>query len=168
MISAVSKYGAASSAIRIISTAPMAKLGAITQLLVVKAAREPVVIIGVESGRSDDCVHAVAGGPQDVVAGGRDMGEVDDDVDVRHLLRDADALDLLTDVVGIDGPGQLELGVGRDRTTHRGAHAPTGTEDTDPQHARTTYRAPRGPYLKIWAATADISLDGRVIWSVDA
>ena len=33
MISAVSKHGAASSAKRIISTAPMAKLGAMTQLL---------------------------------------------------------------------------------------------------------------------------------------
>ena len=40
MISAVSKYGAASSAKRIISTAPMAKLGAITQLLLVKLACE--------------------------------------------------------------------------------------------------------------------------------
>ena len=35
-ISAVSKYGAASSAKRIISTAPMAKLGAMMQLLRVK------------------------------------------------------------------------------------------------------------------------------------
>jgi hypothetical protein len=37
MISAVSNHGAASSAKRIISTAPMAKLGAIRQLLLVKA-----------------------------------------------------------------------------------------------------------------------------------
>ena len=36
-ISAVSKYGAASSAKRIISTAPMAKLGAITQFERAKA-----------------------------------------------------------------------------------------------------------------------------------
>src|SRR4051794_27848573 len=39
MTSAVSKYGAASSAKRIISTAPMAKLGATRQLLAVKASR---------------------------------------------------------------------------------------------------------------------------------
>ena len=38
MISAVSKYGAAISANRIMSTAPIAKFGAITQLLVVNAA----------------------------------------------------------------------------------------------------------------------------------
>ena len=38
MISAVSKYGAASSAKRIISTAPMAKFGAMTQFDRVKAA----------------------------------------------------------------------------------------------------------------------------------
>jgi hypothetical protein len=41
MISAVSKHGAASSAKRIMRTAPMAKLGARKQLLVVKAARSP-------------------------------------------------------------------------------------------------------------------------------
>ena len=38
MISAVSNHGAASSAKRIIRTAPMAKFGAMRQLLVVKAA----------------------------------------------------------------------------------------------------------------------------------
>ena len=39
MISAVSKYGAASSAKRIISTAPIAKLGAITALAATRSNR---------------------------------------------------------------------------------------------------------------------------------
>ena len=41
MISTLSKYGAASSAKRIISTAPIAKLGAITALAVERAKRSP-------------------------------------------------------------------------------------------------------------------------------
>ena len=61
MISAVSNHGAASSAKRIISTAPMAKFGAITQLLRVKRARNRVEVVVREAGRPDDGVDAVLG-----------------------------------------------------------------------------------------------------------
>ena len=82
MISAVSKYGAASSAKRIISTAPMAKLGAITALARrrVEARRGSRRVVGAEPGGADDRVHAVVGAPGDVVAGGVDHGEVDRDL----------------------------------------------------------------------------------------
>ena len=65
MISAVSKYGAASSAKRIISTAPMAKLGAIDRVGVdaSKRSRKLVEVGGAEAGGADDRVHAVLGAP---------------------------------------------------------------------------------------------------------
>ena len=66
--SAVSKNGAASSAKRIISTAPMAKFGATRQLLDVKRSRQSSRSAGVKPGRADDRVHAVGGAPAEVLA----------------------------------------------------------------------------------------------------
>ena len=60
MISAVSKYGAASSAKRIIKMAPMAKFGAITQLLWVNAWREGLEVVIGEAGGAHHGVDAVA------------------------------------------------------------------------------------------------------------
>ena len=73
MISAVSKYGAASSANRIISTAPIAKLGAITafDFALVEATPELLDVVVVEAGGADDRVHAVLGAPREVLAGAR-------------------------------------------------------------------------------------------------
>ena len=82
MISAVSKYGAASSAKRIISTALIAKLEATMQLLPVNAARKRVEIVVGEAGRADDAVHAVhrpATAPSARAASSD--GEVDRDLD---------------------------------------------------------------------------------------
>ena len=50
MISAVSNQGAASSAKRIMSTAPMAKLGATMQLLLVNVLGQPVEVVVGEAG----------------------------------------------------------------------------------------------------------------------
>ena len=82
MTSAVSKHGAASSAKRTMSTAPMAKLAAITALALdaSNAGAEVVDVGGAEPGGADDRVHAVVGAPGDVVAGGVDDGEVDRDL----------------------------------------------------------------------------------------
>ena len=66
--SALSKYGAASSAKRIISTAPMAKLGAMTALASDdgEALAEAVEVGGAEASGADDRVHAVIGAPVEV------------------------------------------------------------------------------------------------------
>ena len=65
MISALSKYGAASSAKRIISTAPIAKFGAITAFAVERSnsSRELGELGVAEAGGADDRVHAVLGAP---------------------------------------------------------------------------------------------------------
>ena len=82
MISAVSKYGAASSAKRIISTAPIAKFGAITAFALdaSNAVAELVEVVVGEPGGADDRVDAVLGAPREVLAGGVDHGEVDRDL----------------------------------------------------------------------------------------
>ena len=67
MTSAVSNHGAASSANRIISTAPMAKFGAMRQLLRVNRARKRVVVGVGEPGGADDGVETVVGGPVEVL-----------------------------------------------------------------------------------------------------
>ena len=132
--SAVSKYGAASSAKRIISTAPMAKFGATRQLLVEKAAFRSSMSSAREAGGADDGVDAVVGAPAGVGAGGVERGEVDG-----HL----DAASAMTSAIGgdgdarrpprrrgrIDGGHQLEIGVAGHRRAHRGPHAAAGPED---------------------------------------
>ena len=146
MISAVSKHGAASSAKRIISTAPMAKFGAMTQLLFVNRSRS-----GPRRGRSKPVVPTTAWMPtpasqRQVLAGGVDLGEVDDHVDlgVEQGLGAGGQLQRQVEA-GRPGAGrarrgtgrrrdQLEVGVVGDRLAHRGAHAPAGAEHTDPDH----------------------------------
>ena len=73
MISAVSNHGAASSAKRIISTAPMAKFGAMTQLLVVKRLAKRVEVVVGEAGGADHGVDAVLGAPAQVLPGRVDV-----------------------------------------------------------------------------------------------
>ena len=97
MISAVSKNGAASSAKRIISTALMAKLAAMMQLLPLNSLRNAVEVVVVEPGGAHDCVHAVHRQPRQRDPGGRGHGEVDHDVAVRigqraQLAGDRDAM----------------------------------------------------------------------------
>ena len=72
MTSAVSKNGAAISAKRIISTAPMAKLGATMQLDGERLAEAGEVVVG-EAAGADDRVHAVGGRPGHVAPGGVDQ-----------------------------------------------------------------------------------------------
>ena len=63
MISAVSNQGAASSAKRIMSTAPMAKLGATKQLLLVNISASRSRSSGSQAGGADHRVDAVRGAP---------------------------------------------------------------------------------------------------------
>ena len=67
MISTVSNHGAASSAKRIISTAPMAKLAAMRQELFVKAASMAAEVGVGEPGGADHGVQAVLGGEGEVL-----------------------------------------------------------------------------------------------------
>ena len=73
MISAVSKNGAASSAKRIMSTAPMAKLGATRQLDRVNVAERGQVVVA-EPGGADDRVQPVVRAPRHVGPGGGGSG----------------------------------------------------------------------------------------------
>ena len=77
MTSAVSKNGAASSAKRIISTAPMAKFGAIRQFDRVNAARSAVDVGIREARRADDRVQSLLGAPGHIGPGRVEDGEVD-------------------------------------------------------------------------------------------
>ena len=65
MISAVSNHGAASSAKRIMSTAPMAKFAAMRHELLVKSSGAREVGVG-EARRADHGVEAVLGGEREV------------------------------------------------------------------------------------------------------
>ena len=78
MISALSKYGAANSAKRIISTALIAKLETITQLLPLNSVPEAFDVGVGEARRADDGVHAVHCQPWHGDARGVSDGEVDD------------------------------------------------------------------------------------------
>ena len=83
-------------------------------------------------------MHAVIGAPLEVLAGGVDLGEVDDDLRRRRVQcvdagGDRHAGGVLSDVLGIDGADQLELGVGGHRAGHRLSHAAARTEDRDPR-----------------------------------
>ena len=80
MISAVSKNGAAISAKRIISTALIAKLAAMTQLLPVNSRAEVGEVGVAEARRADDRVHAVHRQPRQRHACRGGDGEVDDDL----------------------------------------------------------------------------------------
>ena len=62
----------------------MAKLGAITQLLVGEDGPKVRVVDVAEPGRADHRVDAVVRQPLHVLAGGVDLGEVDDDVGAQH------------------------------------------------------------------------------------
>ena len=77
MTSAVSKNGAASSAKRIISTAPMAKFGAMRQLERVNADSQRGDVVVREAGRADDRVQPLLRAPGHVGPGGVEDGEVD-------------------------------------------------------------------------------------------
>ena len=152
MISAVSKYGAASSAKRTISTAPMAKFGAITALALDASKRgaELVDVVGAEPGRADDRVHAVLGAPGEVVAGGVDHGEVDRDLGagVGQRVGAARAICRLGASIpnwrrsmpawsGSTAATSSSSGSSQHRLAHRGAHAPAGAEHTDSDHRLT-------------------------------
>ena len=77
MISAVSNNGAASSAKRIMSTAPMAKLGATMQLLRGEQMAQLVELVVAETRRADDRVHLVHRAPAQVAHRRLGHGEVD-------------------------------------------------------------------------------------------
>ena len=153
MTSAVSKYGAASSAKRTISTAPMAKFGSDHRVGLGRL--EPrrgssSMSAALEPGGADDRVHAVVGAPREVVAGGVDHGEVDRDLGAGVGERvgagatsagravDAELAQVDARVMRVDGGDELELGVVEHRLAHRGAHAPACAEHTDSDHAVTT------------------------------
>ena len=119
MTSAVSKYGAASSAKRIISTAPMAKFGAIRQLLVVNAARSSATSSSVEAGRADDRVQPLLPAPGHVGPGGVEDGEVDGHLHLRgehgaRVVGDGDPRHRATGSAASDRGDQLEVRIGRD------------------------------------------------------
>ena len=150
MISAVSKYGAASSAKRIISTAPMAKFGAITALAAdaSKRVRRSSSSAGGEAGRADDGVHPVVGAPGEVRPGGVEDGEVDRHLgtgvgeDVGRLLDlqagavDADLAEVDAGVERVDGGHELEVGIAEHRLADGLAHAAAGAEHAHPGHGR--------------------------------
>ena len=148
MISPVSNHGAASSANRMSRTAPMAKLGAMKQLLVVKRSRRSREIVVGETRRADDGVDTAGGAPLQVLTGGVDLGEVDRDVGRGPVERadirgDGHAGGVLADVLGVDGSDQIKLGVGCDGGGHRLPHAPTGAQDRDADRQRRPPRPPR-------------------------
>ena len=148
MISAVSKYGAASSAKRIISTALIAKLGTMTAFdsACSKRRRSCFDLVSLESARADDRVHAVVGAPREVLASAVDHGEVDRDlgagveehVGIRcHVdagATDTELPEVDACVVRVDRGHELELGVVDDRAADRGTHAAAGAEHADLDH----------------------------------
>ena len=147
--SAVSKNGAASSAKRIISTAPMAKFGATRQLLAVKRLGQVVEVVGARSpvvpitAWTPWAAHHAAFG-----LGRAGDGEVDGDLGARlgqraRLGGDRDALDDLAGVGRIDGGDQLQLGVGGDRGADRAP--PSGRRHRTPPRGSSRPNVATGP-----------------------
>ena len=139
--------GAASSAKRIIRIAPMAKFGAMRQLLRVN--------VGARSGSRSSSVNPVVPTTAWIAVLGRDqarfsraasrLGEVDHHlgpgVDAAprrrrpragRLSTPADLAQVDAGVERVDRGDQLELGVGEHGPAHRGAHAPRRAEHPDP------------------------------------
>ena len=147
MISAVSNHGAASSANRIISTAPMAKFGAMRQLLLVnvlrKASRSASVKPVVPTTAWMPCSAAKARFSREAsstVKSTTTSAPASTSASARR--RDVEvAVDLgghaqvEAGVLRVDGRDQLELGVGDHRLAHRATHAPGRAEHPDPDHA---------------------------------
>ena len=160
MTSPVSNHGAASSAKRIMSTAPMAKLGAMMQLDGVNVGLEPAQVVGGEPGGADDGMYAGGGGPGQVLARRLEVGEVDDDVDpgpleradvgshreVGHAGAAGHQMEVDPLVMGVDRGDQLGRTIRGDSSTHRAAHAATGTEDPDSKrHVRKSTQRRQWP-----------------------
>ena len=135
----MSKNGAAISAKRIISTAEMAKLGAITQFgpsASPNVDSNGVEVVVVEPGgarrrRASRASPATAASP-----GRRRDGEVDDDVTRRvgervEVFVDRDAGDRFTGTARIDGGDENEIGVSGDCCTDGSTHPPGGSVDPD-------------------------------------
>ena len=145
MTSAVSNHGAASSAKRIMSTAPIAKFGATMQLLAANRCRssssssalKPVV-------PTTACTSCIAHHRRLPIAASATVKSTATSAcasaRARGRSRDDDtARDLLALVERIDRGDELDRRVGVDRGAHRRTHAPAGTEHSDadrhPRHA---------------------------------
>ncbi len=139
MISAVSKNGAAISANRIISTAEMAKFGAITQLgplSLPNVDSNNSKSAGGESGRADHGVDAVQAQPRQRVARRVSDREVDHHVARRigermEVLGDRHALHRFAEPERIDGGGENEIGVSGDSSTNGSTHSSCCSVDPD-------------------------------------
>ena len=161
MISALSKYGAASSAKRIISTAPIAKFGAITALAddAAKRSRELGELVLGEAGRADDRVHAVLRAPAQVLAAASITVKstatsapasssalaLRRDLDLRAV--HAELIEVDAGVMRVDRGDELHVGRVEHGLAHRRAHAPAGTEHPDADHRGkgTAGAVQRGP-----------------------
>ena len=136
MISAVSNHGAAISAKRIMRMAPMAKFGAMRQLLRVKvAAKRSQVGVG-EPGGAHHGVDAVLGGKArfsraasrwvkstttSTPGGDERVGRAGDTW--RSDVEPGDVAQVDAGVEGVDGGDELERGVAEHGAAHRRAHA---------------------------------------------
>ena len=161
MISAVSNHGAASSAKRIISTAPMAKLGAIDAVARGEQRRASSSrSSSVEAGGADDRVDPVLGAPAQVGAGRVELGEVDDHLDagVEQRLGVGGDVEVGTATPvtlrrsipawwGSTAPARVEFRIVGHRAAHRAAHPPAGAEHPDTnRHRPSTLAATDGEY----------------------
>ena len=142
MISAVSKNGAASSRRRISSTAEIEKLAA-TRTFPPPAADaawnadrsssvSPVVPTTAWIPAASDIRDRRARRPATVKSTTTSQPAPANAVTSPAIV---DAFDRLAGRAGIDASGELELGVGGDRSANRPAHATPGAVDTDPDHA---------------------------------
>ena len=114
----------------IISTAPIAKLGA-TKQLALAGLRGLAGGLEVEAGGADDGVDARLQAGADVVERGVGDGEVDDDVGL------AEHVGQLDPERRVRPAGQLHAFGRLDGLADRLAHAPGGAGDGDPDHAAT-------------------------------
>ena len=167
MISAVSKHGAASSAKRIISTAPMAKFGAITQLLVVNAvARSRCEVVVGEAGGADHRVHAVArrtrrrfsraasSWVKSTTTSGSVWASASASASIVQVQVEAgDLPQVEARVVRVGRGDQLEVGVGGHRPADGAAHPAACAEHADPQRHQSSSR--RRPGHRRRAAPAE-------------
>ena len=133
-ISQSGMWGAISFAASIISTAPIAKFGAIRQLpFEPRGERAQLLeLLGGEPGRADHHVRAVLQAQAGVLEHGVRDREVDDDV--RAATR-VSACSSETPSAGIDARHQLHVVRRLDRLADGLPHAPRGAGDGDADHA---------------------------------
>ena len=148
MISAVSKYGAASSAKRIISTAQIEKLEAMTQLAAAlnssaKRARSSSVSPVVPTTAWMPCIASHGTVRR---AASATVKSTTTSAPASASARGSPATvtpsTVRADSAGIDRGDQLQIGIERDGPAHRGAHPPAGPGHTY-SHPTTVRAGPR-------------------------